>query len=190
MKVIFAKEFMESVTENRVISFFKELPATVRSIFRKIINGIQWFAFSWNTYWFDYDYIEKTIVWLLRRMAKRFKSHGVTESAERHAEEMLFTADKLERLTNGIISKEVHEAHEEKFPNKPDLDFAEYVVQNENGHWEYKIPKVMLDYYKTPEGKKERREFLKLQEKIYKIEKKERKEIYGYIAENIIQWWD
>jgi len=190
MKIIFAKEFIESMSENRFVSFFMGLPATIRSIFRKTVNGIQWFVYSWDTYWFDYSYIEKTIVWLLRRMAKKFKSQGVTESAERHAEEMLFIADKLDRLVNGVISDEVYKAHEEKFPNKPNPDWEEHMVKRDDGFFEWVTPKATLDYYKTPEGKREKREFRKLCEKINKIEKRERQEIYGYIAERITFWWD
>jgi hypothetical protein len=161
---------------------------SIRQFILKVLKGFRWFAFSWSVYWFDYSYIERTLAWLLNYMGKKFINDGMTLSAETHGKEMLYIADRLQKLCDGVIEDEIYKQHEMSFPNKPEDTYK--TVKLENGAYAWEKSDAMKNYEKTAEGKRESTVFRQLHVKIEKAIQKERNEIYAYIAKHIVFWWD
>ena len=154
----------------------------------KFVRGLKWFKFSWNLFWWDGGSIEKTLAWMILDMGWKFRKHGHLEGSSVVGENMIYFAQRMKALNDGCIEDEIYKQHEMKFPNKP-KDFLES-VELAHGFHGYIESKSVLNYRKTKEGKREDVEFSKLHKRIQEAEKKERKALYTYLAENIDNWWD
>ena len=147
------------------------------------INIIQWLPIVWNDRDWDHYYLMKLLEFKLFKKAKLFKKYGNHLDSNKQAKQLKKCAEIFKRLYEDEYTSESFIEHDKKWGNlkmsfeKIDKEFSEIIFNRKN--------------IKTEEDKiKERHESNICWEKGYENQKKDLKEVFQIMHDNILSWWD
>lgn len=148
------------------------------------INLIQWLPIIWKDRDYDHYFLMRLLEFKLNKMGKSFKKYNNHTQTDAHVKQVNKCANIFKRLYEDEYLLNSFKNHDKKWGNIrvsfeecENPDFHEIILKRKN---------VITEQDKTDE----RKESKVCSEKGYENQRKDLKEVFRIMYDNILTWWD
>ncbi len=143
-----------------------------------IKNVIKYRKFLSEDRWWDYAYILSMLHTKISKDAALYEKHGMTTMADHYSRQMKYCADIIDRILEDKYDERELISHNKKWGERSynfDDEIFDCTVENAN----------------TPEEKEqEKKEFLACLKAAEIQKQKDVNELFKFLSDNILKWWD
>jgi len=152
---------------------------------------IRWAPIIWSNYDFDHDYLFEVIRFKLLMMVCLFEDSNwaVCADAHRRADEMRHAVEMIDRILADEYDEEALMPHEAKW-GKMRVYIEDLVLSDTEDEPGARVIFKRDNVRGDREEEQEREEYLEVMREAANARDKEIHDLFGFIADHILDWWD